>query len=254
MADVNARGRFVWHDLMTNDEKAAQSFYPKVVGWGTQEWPGPKPYTMWTAGKTPIGGMMTLPPGAPVPHWLAYISVPDVDASVKQAESLGGKTVHQPTDIPTVGRFAVLGDPQGAYFAVFTSNNPNPEKDGPAAPGEFSWHELLTTDYAAAFRFYEALFGWQKMEEHDMGPMGIYLIFGRNGQQMGGMFNKPKEMQAPPNWMNYVSVPNADKAAELVTANGGTVMNGPMDVPGGDRIAQCMDPQGAAFSVHSRKA
>ena len=58
---------------------------------------------------------------------------------------------------------------------------------------------------------------------------------------------------APPNWLQYIAVDSADRAAERVTANGGTIMNGPMDVPGGDRIAQCMDPQGAAFAVHSRQ-
>jgi predicted enzyme related to lactoylglutathione lyase len=120
--------------------------------------------------------------------------------------------------------------------------------------GGFSWHELATPDYAAAFRFYQALFGWEKVAEHDMGPMGMYFIFGRNGTQLGGMFNKPADMPFPPNWLQYIQVDSADSAVERVKANGGKVLNGPMDVPGGDRIAQCLDPQGGAFAVHSRKA
>jgi hypothetical protein len=177
-----------------------------------------------------------------------------VDATVKQAESLGGKTHHKPTDIPEVGRFAVLEDPQGAAFAVFTPKENPPGPDGTPGIGDFSWHELATTDYAAAFRFYQALFGWEKIAEHDMGPMGIYFIFGRNGTQLGGMFNKPAEMAAPPNWLQYIQVDSADSAAERVKTSGGQVLNGPMDVPGGDRIAQCLDPQGGAFAVHSRQA
>ena len=65
------------------------------------------------------------------------------------------------------------------------------------------------------------------------------------------MFNKPPEMPFPPNWLQYIQVDSADGAAERVKANGGQVLNGPMDVPGGDRIAQCLDPQGGAFAVHS---
>jgi predicted enzyme related to lactoylglutathione lyase len=252
MADVNSRGKFVWYDLMTSDPQKAQAFYPKVVGWGTTEWAGPPPYTMWTVGQTPMAGVMQLPAGAGAPpHWLAYIATPDVDATVAQAESLGAKVMVKSTDIPTVGRFAVLTDPQGAMFAAFSPQN-TPPPDGVPADGQFSWHELVTTDYEAAFRFYSTLFGWEKIEAHDMGEIGVYLIFGRNGQQLGGMFDKPPFMTAPPNWLQYISVDNADDAVKRVTANGGSVLNGPMDVPGGDRIAQCMDPQGAAFAVHAR--
>jgi uncharacterized protein len=248
MADVK-RGKFVWYDLMTGDEKAAQTFYSKIVGWGTQTWPGPTPYTMWTAGQTPIGGVMKNPSPGPG-HWLGYVSVPDVDASIAQATSMGASTHVPGTDIPEVGRFAVIEDPQGAAIALFTPKNQQP--DGPPGAGQFSWHELATTDYRAASHFYNSLFGWETLAEHDMGPMGIYLVFGREGQQLGGMFNKPASMPVPPHWLYYINVDNADRVADLVKANGGQILNGPMDVPGGDRIAQCMDPQGVAFAVHSR--
>jgi uncharacterized protein len=255
MADVSARGRFVWHDLMTTDPKKVEPFYKAVAGWGTQVWDGPVPYTMWTVGDAMIGGVMSLPPGVPAPpHWLGYVFVPDVDATVAQAQSLGGQTHKAGTDIPTVGRFAVLVDPQGAAFAVFTSIGDPPGHEGPPRLGEFSWHELMTTDHASAFAFYHALFGWEKLQEHDMGPMGVYVIFGRNGVQVGGMFNKTDDMPMPPNWLHYIHVDSADRVADVVKANGGTVVNGPMEVPGGDRIAQCMDPLGAMFAVHSRKA
>jgi len=254
MNDVSSRGRFVWYDLMTSDRAKAEAFYKKVAGWGTTVWDGPSPYTMWTVGGAPIGGVTNLPPNAPAPpHWLAYIAVPDVDATTAQAESLGATTMVKPTGIPTVGRYAVLADPQGALFSAFTPAGVAPGHEGEAAVGEFSWHELMTTDYAAAFGFYQALFGWDKINEHDMGPLGVYLIFGRNEQPLGGMFTKPEDNPAPPNWIQYIAVDSADAAAELVAASGGTVINGPMEVPGGDRIAQCMDPQGALFAVHSRK-
>jgi predicted enzyme related to lactoylglutathione lyase len=129
MSDAGNRGRFIWYDLMTPDPKKAEPFYTKVIGWGTQEMEG-MPYTMWVANGTPIGGVTQLKAasGAP-PHWLAYVEVADVDATIKQIESLGGKALVKPTDIPTVGRFAVFADPAGAVLALFA---PVPSASGTA--------------------------------------------------------------------------------------------------------------------------
>ncbi len=254
MADGHARGRFVWYDLLTTHPSAAEHFYGKVTGWTTLVWDGPEPYTMWKAGEKPIGGVMQLPPSLTVPsHWYAYIETPDVDATAAQAVSLGGRVIEKPMDIPTVGRFAVLADPQGAVFAAFKPEGGAAPDDTPAALGEFSWHELMTTDYEAAFGFYHALFGWEKVVAHDMGPLGVYLIFGRSGTQLGGMFNAPSGAPAHPHWMQYVRVDDVDAGAARVTAHGGTILHGPVDVPGGDRIVQCLDPQGAAFALHQTK-
>lgn len=250
------RGRFDWHELATTDPDAAKRFYPSVVGWGTQDYPGSNPpYTMWTAEGAPLGGVMQLPEeaaqqGAP-PHWLTYIESQDVDETHTQAIQLGARTYVPPTDIPGVGRFAVLADPQGATFAVFT---PLPSSSPMATPklGEFSWHELMTTSESDAFEFYASLFGWRKTSAMDMGEMGTYQMFGLGDEPMGGMYTIPPGMGAPPMWVPYIHVDNADSAAERVTQNGGTVKNGPMEVPGGDRIAVCMDPQGAVFAVHSK--
>jgi uncharacterized protein len=252
MAEMSSRGRFVWHDLMTTDPAKAEQFYTKVCGWGTELWKSPTPYTMWTANSGPIGGVMPLPNAGAPPHWLAYISCPNVDQTVQQAESLGAKAFVTPQDIPEVGRFAVLSDPQGAVFSAFSSSSPPRPEDDPKV-GEFSWHELATTDYEGGFRFYETLFGWEKREDHDMGPMGVYRLFGRNGKEIGGMFNKPSEMASvPPHWLPYILVESSSAAVERVKASGGQVLNGPMEVPGGTWIAQCLDPQGVAFAVHSK--
>jgi predicted enzyme related to lactoylglutathione lyase len=253
MSETSTRGKFVWYDLMTTDPKGAEAFYKNVAGWTTEQWEA-MPYTMWKAGNSTIGGIMPMPDAAagPPPHWIAYIAVPDVDASMALIASLGGRTLMAAKDIPGVGRFALATDPQGAAFAVFTPLGTAPGQDHDPAIGEFSWHELSTSDYAAAFAFYEKVFGWHKQAEHDMGPMGIYLLFSRNGRELGGMFTMDPSRKMPPNWLQYIRVDNADRAVERVTAAGGTVLNGPMDVPGGDRIAQCMDPQGAAFALHSK--
>ncbi len=252
------RGRFVWYELLTTDPAAAIPFYTEVVGWGTTRWDGAgPPYTMWTNQRAPIGGVMTLPEpartaGAP-PHWLPYVGTADVDATAARAAALGGALDAPGQDLPSVGRFAVLADPQRAAFAVFTPERIPAPETGPFKQGEFSWHELATTDHEAAFEFYHELFGWERTRALDLGEMGVYQMYGMPGAELplGGMYNKSEAMGVPPHWLLYVRVASADRAVETVTRLGGTVLGGPMDVPGDSRVAQCLDPQGAAFGVHS---
>ena len=249
MSNADIRGRFVWHELLTTDTGAAAAFYPKVLPWRTQ--PSSMPgYTLWMAGDAQVGGLMALPAdaaGTP-PHWLIYIGTPNVDATAEHAQRLGARVVKPPADIPNVGRFAVLADPQGATFALYT---PGPTGGGTPAPGAgvFSWHELATTDVAAALRFYGELFGWSKGPGHDMGPMGIYQIFERFGAQVGGICNV-QGPATPPSWLSYVQVADSSRAVGAAKAAGGRLLHGPMEVPGGSWIALFMDPQGGAFAVH----
>jgi len=258
MGDADYRGRFLWYELMTTDPASAQAFYKAVVGWGTQALDSPgMQYVMWTRDGAPIGGLMELPKearehGAP-PHWMPYVGTPEIDKTFEQALALGAKTYVPPTDIPSVGRFAVLADPQGATFALYTPATPPSEQAGPPAIGDFSWHELVTTDHGAGFEFYRTLLGWEKTGEHDMGPMGLYQLFGRQGFTLGGMFNKPAEMPAPPHWMLYARVDDIQRAAAAVKSAGGQVIHGPVEVPGGDWILQGVDPQGGYFALHQRK-
>ncbi|MFO7587141.1 MAG: VOC family protein [Gemmatimonadota bacterium] len=254
MTSADVRGRFLWYDLMTTDVPAAQAFYRSVAGWGVETWDaGEKPYPMWTVGERPIGGAMDLPAeareaGAP-PHWLAYVGVPDVDATTAQAAGLGATVLVAPMDIPTVGRFAVLCDPDGAVFAVFRPEGDMSGHGGAPAVGDVSWRELIADDYAEAFAFYRELFGWEVAEDMEMGADGIYRIYGAGGPPLGGMMNKEPGMPVGA-WLFYVRTDDLDAVLERVRAGGGEVLNGPMDVPGGGRIAQCRDPQGAAFALH----
>jgi predicted enzyme related to lactoylglutathione lyase len=237
---------------MTPDTDAALAFYTGLIGWGTQIWEGPQPYTMLTAGGAPVGGVMAQPAdaGAP-PHWLGYISTPDVDATAAAAMKLKAATLVPPTDIPGVGRFAVLTDPQGAAFAIYTSANAGEEPGEAQHTGEFSWHELLTTDPETGFAFYESLFGWEKTSAMEMGDEGTYQMFGFDGIPFGGLFKKPADMPGPPSWQHYIKVDDVRQLVDRVNEQHGQVLVGPMEVPGGDWIANCMDPQGGMFSLHS---
>lgn len=250
-------GRFVWYQLNATDLDAARSFYTEMLGWETDVWQGGDgaPYTMFVCAGRPIGGLMELPDearaaGAPQ-HWLSYISTPDVDRTVMQARDLDAQVLVPPTDLPEVGRFAVLADPQGAAFAVYTPQDG--AEDAPFEPrlGEGSWHELMTTDIDAAAAFYFPLFEWQKNDDMDMGEFGIYRTFQRGGSEIGGMFDKSPDVPAPPNWLVYFRVRDVNERIEAIRKAGGEILNGPMEVPGGDLIAQCLDPQGGAFAIHA---
>jgi uncharacterized protein len=250
MASTNT-GRFVWYEYLTGDVQAGIGFYSEVVGWKTQLF-DQAGYTMWVGSQGPLGGVMGLgEEGQKMggrPFWMAHVQVDDVDATAALAKGRGGKVWKEPTDIPTVGRFSVIGDPQGASLSVFKPNQ-GMELHDVSKDGEFCWNELQTSDGAAAWTFYSGLFGWKTLEEMDMGPMGKYRVFGVGDVRLGGMMNAPKGAPYPPHWLYYASTSDLDGAVARATRKGGKVLNGPMDVPGG-RVAQLTDPQGGAFALH----
>jgi hypothetical protein len=250
-------GRFIWYELMTTDTTAAAAFYAAVVGWAAKDsgMPGMS-YTIFSSGEAMIAGMMAQPEesramGAP-PSWMGYVAADDVDAAAAKVTSLGGTVYVAPRDIPDVGRFAVVADPQGAVFAMLQPLPPPtpPVVPAPGSPGTIGWHELYASDWEKAFAFYSDLFGWKKDQAMDMGAMGTYQLFTApgGGPAIGGMFNKPAEV--PVNfWLYYFVVDAIDAAVERVKANGGKVVVEPMEVPGGAFIVQAMDPQGAMFAI-----
>jgi predicted enzyme related to lactoylglutathione lyase len=251
-------GTFIWHELMTTDPEAAIGFYQKTIGWGVMPWQQDPNYRMFMWNGVPMAGLMLLPEqelarGAR-PYWLSYIAVTDVDAAVIRAGTLGAKTYLEPMDIPTVGRVAVLADPQGAVFGVYRPAQSGADSDA-LVLGDFSWHELGADDWKSAWEFYRAMFGWEHESQFDMGDAGPYWMFRRQGgsRALGGMFSRFPGTPAA-SWVPYAYVRNADRAAELAQTHGGRIANGPMDVPGGGRIAQILDPQGGAFAVHSAAA
>ena len=112
-------GTFCWIELHTSDGEAAKRFYCDLFGWTAKVSPE---YVEIHVGDQAVGGLMTMQPQVPaqVPaHWLAYFWVDDVDAAAQKANAGGARTLVPPMDIPKVGRFAVLSDPQGAVFALF---------------------------------------------------------------------------------------------------------------------------------------
>ena len=253
-----SHGNFVWYDVMTTDTKAAESFYRAVMGWDAKNsgMPGVS-YTLLSMGPAMVGGLMPIPEDARRagvrPAWMGYVGVDDVDAYAKRVKSAGGAIHRDPEDIPSIGRFAVAGDLDGAGFIIFkgTSDEAPPPAPG-GTPGHVGWRELHAGDGKRAFAFYSGLFGWTKADAVDMGDMGVYQIFAIDGVPSGGMMTRMPDTPAP-FWLYYFNVAAVEPAIARVRNAGGQVLMGPHEVPGGSFIAQCFDPQGAMFGMVGRQ-
>jgi uncharacterized protein len=252
---VDSHGRFLWYELMTTDMEAARAFYAQVVGWGTQDVPGAA-YTLFTAGGTSVSGLMGLP-GEEAgkfgfkPSWLGYVGVDDVDATADRLEQLGGVVRVPPTDIPNISRISIAIDPEMVPIALIKWLRPGQGPSaGVVAPGRIGWHELFAADWEKAFAFYGPLFGWQKADAH---PEAMGTLFTAGEETIGGMFTKP-DVVTVPFWLYYVNVDDIDAAMRRVRAGGGTILNGPIEVPDARWFVQCQDPQGAIFALVGKRA
>jgi uncharacterized protein len=254
---TDSHGCFIWYELMTTDLKAATAFYAKVVGWDMRDasMPGMS-YTLLIVGETPVGGLMQLPEDArrmgAQPRWLGYVAVDDVDAATRRLQQLGGAVHAPPADIPDIGRFSVVADPQTATLALAKWLHPSQSQaDDLDRPGRIGWHELLAADGEKAFPFYGELFGWRKAAA-ETEPESTYQPFAAGGQTIGGMFSKPAIVLMP-FWLYYFNVGDIGVAIERVGMLGGEILEGPVNVPGGSRVARCADPQGAMFALIEKR-
>jgi predicted enzyme related to lactoylglutathione lyase len=250
------QGSHIWYELMTGDADRAKAFYDAVVGWTVSE-PNPQ-FNGYRSIQRQDGGFAggvlqitdDMRQHGARPGWLGYIGVDDVDAALAAIEKAGGKTWMPAMDIPEIGRVALTSDPQGAPFYVMT---PIPRGDGqssdvfsPNRPGCCAWNELVTTDLEAAKRFYPEQFGWTLGDTMPMGPMGDYQFIAHDGTTIGAMFAPPDR---PPAWRFCFRVENLERSIAAVESGGGEVLFGPTEVPGGGRIIQANDPEGAFFMV-----
>ncbi len=256
---ANTQGDFIWYELLTGDADAAQAFYGSVLEWSIADSGMPDmDYRIITASEGSIGGLMAITPemaehGAR-PAWVGYIAVDSVDASIAAITGAGGSVLMPAMDIPTVGRIAMVADPHGAPFYVMSPDGEGEShafsKDRPRI-GHCAWNELVTPDQSASWAFYGAQFGWVNSDSMDMGPMGSYQFIGHGGI-LGAMMKGTPEM-GPPHWNQYFRVADIDIAVAAIGAGGGSVINGPMEIPGGDFSLNGIDPQGAHFGLVGAK-
>jgi hypothetical protein len=252
------QGSWLWYELMTPDPSASKAFYEAVVpGWtltpGTPETGDYGFIANADGGMT--GGVLTLSKAmcdeGARPCWLGYVGVDNVDASLTAIVAAGGKVTMPARDVPMAGRIAMVADCCGSPFYVMTPAPPPGGGESTAfstsLPGRCGWNELLAGNQANALKFYTGLFGWTLPEPMDMGPMGTYQFIDHDGAGIGAVMQAPEG--APRGWYHYFRVSSIAAANAAIPAHGGKVMNGPMEVPGGNWIVQGIDPQGSMFSL-----
>jgi len=257
----NPAGSFIWYELMTTDPDAAARFYGAVVGWqivGHAEPGAAMDYRMIVRDDGGnAGGVLGLKAehtaSGARPAWLGYLSVTDVDAALAAIGADGGTTIMPPMDLP-VGRIAMVADPQGAPFYLMKPVPPAGQEDmtsdvfSPDQPQRVRWNELRTSDPQAALAFYGKHFGIEQAGAMDMGAMGSYQFIAKAGTTIGAVMRRPEQMPMS-TWGYYICVDDIDRALAEVTAGGGQVLMGPMEIPGGEFSLNGIDPQGAHFGL-----
>lgn len=262
-------GNPCWYELTTSKGslQAAGQFYGEVLGWKVED-SGMKDfdYHLAQSGGDMVAGLMVMPEDVAnmPPFWMIYFAVDDADRFVANAKSAGASVHRAPFDVPGTGRCAVLADPQGAAFGILQPDVSKMSAEdiakAEAGEGAFNqtraghgqWHELMSTDPSAGFEFYAGLFGWTKGDAIDMGKMGSYQLFRRNGDDIGGMMGLGDS--PTPTWLPYFGVDGTvSDRIDAVKAAGGSVHHGPTEVPGGTYIAVAQDPQQAWFALTGAK-
>lgn len=242
-----------WYELTTADPDATTRFFGPLLGWsfrdaGMEGFDYTLAHARRDGAETMVAGLYPPFDGQPE-AWLVYFAADDLDATLMRAIGLGATILQPASDVPGTGRFAVLADPQGAAFGLF---QPLDGLQGgafaPPAAGHGCWHELMVPDPVAAMTFYRAVLGWQESTVMPMGETGAYRLFSWQGQDIGGMMGLPAP-DAPPCWLPYFGVVSIAGAMAKITASGGTVVMGPMPVPGDAVVCIAQDPRGSHFAL-----
>lgn len=251
----NTQGDFIWYELVSRDADASQAFYSGLLGWQFADsgMPG-MDYRIGTVGEMPVVGLMNLTDemleNGAHPLWTGYIGVDDVDETAQHLLKTGGAILMEPQNIDGVGRFAFVSDPHDVPFYIMKALGEESHSFAKHEPAEgcCAWNELLSPDPAAAMQFYCDLFGWQRADVMDMGDMGLYEMLRQDDYLVGAIMRKPNDAPVPL-WIHYFRVADIDKASTFASSQGAHILNGPMEIPGGDFITHGIDPQGAFFAI-----
>jgi uncharacterized protein len=248
-SDEHHVGKVTFCELVTPDLAAAERFYGGLFGW---TFSGTGDYAQASLGGQAVAGVVQRPFPAGQkrqPAWLTFFSVRDVDSAQKAAADHGAKVLLKPRAVPDRGREAVLADPQGAVFAVVASSSGD-APDYLAAPGQWIWSSLITTDPDTAAAFYQTLFDYEIFDvSSDASEQHLMLASDNYARASANTLPANGSRGGHPHWLNYVRVDDAVQTAAKVVSLGGRVLVEPRVDRHGGRIAVVADPQGAAFGL-----
>jgi predicted enzyme related to lactoylglutathione lyase len=245
-------GKVIFVELVTPDIVAAKQFYSGLFGWTFRDiQAGGTEYAEAFLDDRPVAGIIHK--NVPVsehrqPAWLSFISVHDVDEAKRIALQQGAKMLFEPHNLPNRGREAVLADPQGAVFAVLASSSGDPP-DVLAAPGEWIWSSLTTSDPDTDAALYQKLFNYEVFDlPADEGAQHLMLASDNYARASVNTLpaNRPN---IHPHWLNYVRVEDAVKMTAKLVALGGRVLVEPRVDRHGGKVAVVADPMGAPFGL-----
>jgi uncharacterized protein len=245
-------GKLIFVQLVTPDLAGSKQFYAGLFGWTFRDiQAGSSQYTEAYLDGRPVAGLMhrKLPPGGQrQPAWLSFFAAADVDAAKKVALQNGAKLLVEPHNVPDRGREAIFADPQGAVFAVLTSKSGD-QPDVLAAPGDWIWSSLLTSDPDADAAFYQKIFDYEVFELPS-DPGVEHLLLASDDYARASVNSLPgKISKAHPHWLNYVRVEDADQMTAKVVALGGRVLVAAHSDRHGGKVSVVADPQGAPFGL-----
>jgi predicted enzyme related to lactoylglutathione lyase len=250
---LDNNGRFVWHDLMTTNVEGSLAFYGQLFPeWNIETVPiREHTYYKIHVDEFTFGGLVAMSEteNGPRTHWIGYIDVADCDETLARCAQHGGTVIVPSFDVPDIGKFAVLSDPQGALFKPFQMQTPNPLAEKPAN-GHLGWDELHSNDMHASRRFYQSVFGWSAVEKQIPGA-GPYTAFRIGEREIAGCLPFPEGIDAPPSWLTYIYADDVEARAEQAEALGAQTYVLPREAPGIGKFSVHADPNGAAFAIYS---
>jgi len=241
-------GRFVWRDLMAKDVNAAKRFYGDLFGWRFEDTNrGGRPYVLARSGATPVAGIVDVSANADAgPQWLSYMAVADLDKTVAQVRSDGGKIFIEPRDLPNA-RVSVVADPQGAPLGLAQLKRDVPD---PAMPSQnqFFWQEYLARDAGQALTFYKGLGGYT--ESITDARLGVEYHVLRTSRARAGLFQLPAtSVGVEPNWLPYVLINDPTALAARVAGLGGRVILPAAPERRNGSLVVVADPGGAPLAL-----
>jgi predicted enzyme related to lactoylglutathione lyase len=250
-------GKVIFVELVTPDLVAAKKFYAGLFGWTFRDVAiGDAQYAEASLNGHPVAGMARRDMPATErrqPAWLAFLAVTDVDAARKTALQGGAKLLSEPHNVPGRGREAVFADPQGAVFAVLASSSGDPP-DELAAPGEWIWSSLITSDPDTDAAFYQTLFDYEVFDMPADGGAEHLMLASENFARASANTLPANRPKARAHWLSYVRVDDMDASTARLVALGGRVLVEPRVDRHGGRVAVVADPLGAPFGLLEWKA
>lgn len=243
--------RFAWRDLLSVDPERSSAFFTALLGWSELPFETARGgYRQFLRGEEPIGGVLALDPAIGHPsHWISYVDVIDLDAAVAKASRLGGAIASPPSEIPGVGRFAMLADKQSALICALqwhASAVRTPERPETPAAGAVAWNELLTADPSSAAAFYGKLFNWEQRRSGQ--TRGDERLLLRGGQPEAGIVRRLPGMGMSA-WLVHFATDDLDASLARVTELGGRVVSDIVEDGRGGRFVYAADPTEAGFGL-----